>query len=110
MIDTGRAAVFSRILQNRDLSQGKMKILFQCQFLEPIPCIRQVLLQVIYVGTLEQLPNQTSILFQLSQKFGLDGLILTERVHIITQHLFSDFWLLRIVLTSIHYLNPDMDF
>ena len=76
-------------------------MLFQRQFPKPVTRIQQVLLQVAYIGALKQLPNQTSILFQSSQKFGLDGLILTEFVQIITQQLFGNFRLLKMMLCSV---------
>ncbi|WP_155117019.1 hypothetical protein [Flavonifractor plautii] len=53
---------------------------------------------------MEQLPNQTSILFQLSQKLGLGRLILTEFVQIITRQMFGDFWLLEMALGGIQSL------
>ncbi|EHM44307.1 hypothetical protein HMPREF0372_02696 [Flavonifractor plautii ATCC 29863] len=61
-------------------------------------------MQVAYIGALEQLPNQTSILFQLSQKLGLGRLILTEFVQIITRQMFGDFWLLEMALGGIQSL------
>ena len=61
-------------------------------------------MQVAYIGALEQLPNQTSILFQLSQKLGLGRLILIEFVQIITRQMFGDFWLLEMALGGIQSL------
>lgn len=84
-------------------------MLFKGRFPKPVTRLQQVLLQVAYIGALEQLLSQTGILFQLSQKPGLDGLILTEFVQVITQQLFGCFRLLEMALGSIQQQFHHLD-